>query len=91
MYVSVVIALLLLMAIPKENTVPTLAISTIDLEVILMSEEMFNSEKDYGITMAIAKSMLEKGLITPGEYDQFKKEMLRKYQPKLAPLISTLS
>ena len=29
-----------------------------------MSEEMFQTEKDYGFTMAIAKSMLEKGLIT---------------------------
>lgn len=55
-----------------------------------MSDEMFNTEKYYGITMAIAKSMLEKGLINPGEYDQFEEEMLRKYQPKLAPLISTL-
>ncbi len=55
-----------------------------------MSEEMFNSEKDYGITMAIAKSMLDKGLLSPSEYEQFEKEMLRKYQPKLAPLISTL-
>lgn len=77
-------------AIPKENTAPTPAISTIDLEVIFMSEEMFNTEKNYGITMAIAKSMLEKGLITISEYDQFKEEMLQKYQPKLAPLISTL-
>ena len=91
MYVPVVIALLLLMAIPKENTVPTLAISTIDLEVIFMSEEMFNTEKDYGITMAIAKSMLEKGLITHSEYDQFEEVMLEKYQPKLTPLIATLS
>ena len=91
MYVPVVIALLLLMAIPKENTVPTLAISTIDLEVIFMSEEMFNAEKDYGITMAIAKSMLEKGLISPSEYDQFEEAMLEKYQPKLTPLIATLS
>lgn len=91
MYVPVVIALLLLMAIPKENTVPTLAISTIDLEVIFMSEEMFNAEKDYGITMAIAKSMLEKGLLTLSEYDQFEEVMLEKYQPKLTPLIATLS
>ncbi len=55
-----------------------------------MSEEMFQAEKDYGITMAIAKSMLEKGLITVCEYDQFKDEMLKKYQPKLAPLIAIL-
>lgn len=55
-----------------------------------MSEEMFQTEKDYGVTMAIAKSMLEKGLITVSEYDQFKDEMLKKYQPKLAPLIAIL-
>lgn len=56
-----------------------------------MSEEIFNTEKDYGITMAIAKSMLEKGLITLSEYDQFEEVMLEKYQPKLTPLIATLS
>ena len=55
-----------------------------------MSEEMFQTEKDYGVTMAIAKSMLEKGLITISEYDQFKDKMLEKYQPKLAPLIAIL-
>lgn len=55
-----------------------------------MSEEMFNTEKDYGITMAIAKSLLEKGLLTPCEYDQFEEEMFEKYQPKIAPLIATL-
>ena len=55
-----------------------------------MSEEMFQTEKDYGITMAIAKSMLEKGLITISEYEQFEEEMLEKYRPKLVPLIATL-
>lgn len=78
------------MVIPKESTAPTPVISTTDLEVIFMSEEMFNSEKDYGITMSIAKSMLEKGLITMSEYDQFKEEMMEKYRPKISPLIATL-
>lgn len=55
-----------------------------------MSEEMFNTEKDYGITMAIAKSMLEKGLITISEYDQFNEEMMQKYKPKLASLFAIL-
>ena len=78
------------METPKENTAATPATSPIDLEVMIMSEEMFNTEKDYGITMAIAKSMLEKGLLTPCEYDQLEEEMLEKYQPKIAPLIATL-
>lgn len=55
-----------------------------------MSEEMFNTEKNYGITMAIAKSMLEKGLITISEYDQFNEEMMQKYKPKLASLFAIL-
>lgn len=78
------------MAILKGNTAPILAISPIDSGVMTMSDEIFNAEKDYGITMTIAKSMLEKGLITPSEYYQFEEEMFKKYQPKLAPLISTL-
>mgnify|MGYP000858284892 FL=1 len=55
-----------------------------------MSEEMFNTEKNYGATMAIAKSMLEKGLLTLCEYDQFEEEMFEKYRPKISPLIATL-
>lgn len=41
-----------------------------------MSEEMFNSEKDYGITMAIAKSMLDKGLISLANTTNLKKKCL---------------
>lgn len=74
----------------KESIAAIPVISATVLEVICISEEMFQTEKDYGITMAIAKSMLEKGLITVCEYDQFKDEMLKKYQPKLAPLIAIL-
>ena len=40
--------------------------------------------------MVIAKSMLEKGLNSPREYAQLEKEMLRKYHPKLDPLLSAL-
>ena len=82
---------LLPMGTPKENTATTPATSPIDLEVMIMSEEMFNTEKDYGATMSIAKSLLEKGLLTPCEYEQFEEEMLEKYRPKLAPLIATLT
>lgn len=55
-----------------------------------MSEEMFNSEKLYRATMAIAKSMLLKGIITSNEYNIIDTKMLEKYRPIFGTLLSKL-
>ena len=55
-----------------------------------MSEEMFNAEKLYQVTMTIAKSMLSKGMITTEEYAVIDTKMLEKYHPILGTLLSTL-
>lgn len=51
---------------------------------------MFNNEKLYGITMAIAKSMLDKGIITIDEYEKFNEEMTQKYTPIISTLIASI-
>jgi len=55
-----------------------------------LSEEMFNAEKLYQVTMTIAKSMLTKGIITSEEYAVIDTKMLEKYRPILGTLLSTL-
>lgn len=57
----------------------------------MMNEEMFNAEKLYRITMAIAKSMLSKGLITAEEYSIIDTKMLEKYHPVLGTLFANTS
>jgi hypothetical protein len=56
-----------------------------------MSEEMFNAEKLYQATMAIAKSMLENGIITAEEYTIIDTTMLEKYRPVFGILLSQTS
>ncbi|WP_330655629.1 SHOCT domain-containing protein [Alkaliphilus sp. B6464] len=55
-----------------------------------MDEKIFNNEKLYGITMAIAKAMLNKNLITYEEYKIIDKEMLKKYNPIFSTLIASI-
>lgn len=56
-----------------------------------LSEEMFNDEKLYQATMAVAKSMLTKGLITSEEYALIDTKMLEKYRPILGTLLANTS
>ena len=79
------------MVIPTESIALTPATSQIALEVSAMSEEMFNAEKLYQATMAIAKSMLTKGLITAEEYAIIDTKMLEKYRPVFGMLLAQTS
>ena len=56
-----------------------------------MSEEMFNAEKLYQVTMTIAKSMLTKGIITSEEYAVIDTKMLEKYRPIFGTLLAHTS
>lgn len=53
-----------------------------------MTSEQFEREKAYCITLAIAKSMMQKGLITEQEYRKIDRMMLEKYRPLLGALCS---
>ena len=56
-----------------------------------MNEEMFRAEKLYQTTMAVAKTMLSKELITPKEYEIIDSKMLEKYRPLLGSLLANTS
>ncbi|ODA42694.1 hypothetical protein DSBG_0568 [Desulfosporosinus sp. BG] len=49
----------------------------------MMTTEQFDREKVYRVTLAIAKTMLKKGLITEQEYKKIDGMMLEKYRPLL--------
>ena len=53
-----------------------------------MNEEQFRAEKAYQITMSFADDMLEKGIITRREYDDFDTKLLQKYKPIFGTLWS---
>ena len=51
-----------------------------------MTQEQFEREKTYRVTMSIARSMLQNGLITEQEYKKIDIMMLEKYRPLLGVL-----
>jgi hypothetical protein len=62
-----------------------------DLEVAGMSEDQFRNELLYQTTMSIARSMLEKGVISEEDYHEFDTIMLEKYQPIFGTLFTDIS
>ena len=53
-----------------------------------MSNEDFHNDMLYHVAISMAKSMLEKGLITEEEYAEIDTILLKKYQPYLGTLLS---
>lgn len=51
-----------------------------------MSKEQFNSEKNYRVSLFIAKSMLSKKLITDKEYSKIDRMLIEKYKPIIGSL-----
>lgn len=52
-----------------------------------MTQEQFEREKAYGVTLSIARSMLKSGLINEREYKKIDTMMLNKYRPILGSLL----
>lgn len=46
-----------------------------------MSHEQLKRERNYRVSLAIAKSMLLRKLITDKEYSKINKMLIRKYNP----------
>lgn len=46
-----------------------------------MKIEQFERELRYRTVMAVIKSMLQRGLISRDEYDDFDRKMIEKYNP----------
>ncbi|MCD8354778.1 MAG: hypothetical protein LUC47_10795 [Clostridiales bacterium] len=55
-----------------------------------MSEKQFDAEKLYYISLAAAKSMLEKGVIDESVFTIIQTNLLEKYRPISATLLSDI-
>lgn len=53
-----------------------------------MTDDEFNRELHYQISMSVTKSMLEKGIIDSEMYDLIDPKMLERYQPIIGSLLS---
>jgi len=53
-----------------------------------MSEAQFQAEKQYQVALAMAKTLLEKGLLTQEEYAVIDTILLDKIKPSLGTLLS---
>lgn len=75
--------------IPAANIAATAAISLLALEAVShMTEIQFQAEKRYQVAISMAKSLLEKGLLTQAEYAVIDTNLLEKFQPALGTLLS---
>lgn len=78
-----------LTGIRAASTVLTTVMLRTDLEEVqTMSEKQFQAEKLYYISISIAKSMLEKGVIDKEVYAIIDTKLLEKYRPISATLLS---
>ena len=53
-----------------------------------MSEEEFRAELRYRMSLSVAKTMLEKGVISEKEFSEIDTILLKKYRPTLGTLLS---
>ena len=53
-----------------------------------MRKEQYRADMLYQVSLSVAKTMREKGLITTDEYVEIDTMLLEKYQPYLGRLIS---
>jgi len=53
-----------------------------------MTETQFRAEMQYQAAIALAKTLLKKGLLTPDEYAAMDAILLDKFQPCLGALLS---
>lgn len=53
-----------------------------------MDKEQFRAERLYQLSLSVAKSMLEKGVISEKEFSEIDTILLKKYKPTLGTLLS---
>jgi len=46
-----------------------------------MTNEQFKREMSYRTVIAVAKSMMERGLLSKGEFETFDRKMIEKHNP----------
>ena len=53
-----------------------------------MEREQFRAERLYLMSLSVAKSMLDKGIISRDEYSEIDTILLKQYRPPLATLLA---
>ncbi|MCI9560415.1 SHOCT domain-containing protein [Candidatus Ventrimonas sp. KK005] len=53
-----------------------------------VSEEQFRAERLYLMSLSVAESMLQKGIISEDEYSEIDTILLEKYRPTLGTLLA---
>lgn len=61
---------------------------TVSKAVKRMDKEQFRAELLYQMSLSVAKSMLEKGVISEKEFLEIDTILLKKYRPTLGTLLS---
>lgn len=56
--------------------------------VMEVSKEQFRAERLYLMSLSVAKSMLQKGVISENEYSEIDTILLEKYRPVLGTLLA---
>ena len=74
--------------IHTENTAHTGAILNTDLGESVMTQEQFDREKQYQLTMYIARKLLKSGIINKDEYRTVDTNCRQKYQPVFGDIFS---
>ena len=76
-------------AMPAASIAVTIAISWLALKVASrMTETQFRAEMRYQVAIAIAKTLVDRGLLTPDEYAAMDAILLEKFRPCLGALLS---
>ena len=79
------------MVIPVVSIAAIAAISLLALKAVShMTEIHFQAEKRYQVAISMAKSLLEKGILTQEEYAVIDTILLEKFQPALGTLLSEM-
>ncbi len=56
-----------------------------------MSEEQFDRELKFQVSMALVDEMLQKGILGPEDYEKWLRHMTQKYNPPIGRVVSKKS
>ncbi len=62
-----------------------------DSEVAMMSKEQFENEKNYQVSMSLARKLLNDGTISEENYRDFDTKMQQKYNPTFGTLFTDIN
>lgn len=55
---------------------------------VKLTEDDLRRDYQYHMAVRITKKLLEEGRVTPEEYERICRELIRKYRPTLAPIMT---